>query len=77
MNLAVDEGQESTDGQEEEDIKEVVGILKEQVTMKTKEISDLRAYICDLKEEHSQYSDKLELEIADYKIKYAQYKQSI
>ena len=36
----------------------------------------MRAYICDLKEEHANYSDKLELEIADYKIKYAQYKQS-
>lgn len=57
-------------------MKEVVNILQEQVTLKTKEISDLRAYICDLKEEHAAYSDKLELEIADYKIKYAQYKQS-
>lgn len=57
-------------------MKEVVIILQEQVTLKTREINDLRAYICDLKEEHATYSDKLELEIADYKIKYAQYKQS-
>ena len=55
-------------------MKEVVCLLQEQVTMKTKEINDLRDYICDLKEEHSNYCDKLELEIADYKIKYAQYK---
>ena len=51
--------------------------MQEQVTLKTKEINDLRAYIIALKEEHTAYSDKLELEIADYKIKYAQYKQSI
>lgn len=66
--------QEQTDGDndvDEEDIKEVVIILQEQLTLKTREINDLRAYICDLKEEHSAYSDKLELEIADYKIKYA------
>lgn len=66
-----------TDGDndvDDDDIKEVVIILQEQLTLKTREINDLRAYICDLKEEHAAYSDKLELEIADYKIKYAQYK---
>ena len=62
---------------EDEDLKDVVCVLQEQVTLKTKEIGDLRAYIIALKEEHTAYCDKLELEIADYKIKYAQYKQSI
>ena len=70
-----DEGAEPS--AEEEDLKDVVCVLQEQVTLKTKEINDLRAYIIALKEEHTAYSDKLELEIADYKIKYAQYKQSI
>jgi len=47
------------DDVEEEDMKEVVIILQEQVTLKAREISELKAQINDLKRKHEGECDKL------------------
>ena len=58
-------------------MKEVINILQKQVILKTNEVSDVKKELDQIKKAHATVVDKLHIDIADYKIKYAQCKQSI